>query len=75
MALRLGFEVLPRLVVRMRRAVRRLKARMDSDPSELSGAHNEAHWQDVLSEIEARDRAAEDRLAAAERALNRLRLH
>jgi len=48
---------------------------MDSDPSELSGAHNEAHWQDVLSEIEARDRAAEDRLAAAERALNRLRLH
>jgi hypothetical protein len=73
--LRLGFEVLPRLVVRVRRAVRRLKGRVGVAPSELSGAHNEAHWQDMLSEIEARDRAAEDRLAAAERALNRLNLH
>ena len=73
--MRLGFEVLPRLVVRVRRAVRRLKRRADFDLSELSGARNEAHWQDMLSEIEARDRAAEDRLAAAERALNRLNLH
>jgi hypothetical protein len=73
--LRLGFEVLPRLVVRVRRAVRRLKRRADVDLSELSGARNEVHWQDMLSEIEARDRAAEDRLAAAERALNRLNLH
>lgn len=73
--MRLGFEVLPRLVVRVRRAVRRLKRRADVDLSELSGARNEAHWQDMLSEIEARDRAAEDRLAAAERALNRLNLH
>ena len=73
--MRLGFEVLPRLVVRVRRAVRRLKRRADGELSELSGARNEAHWQDMLSEIQARDRAAEDRLAAAERALNRLNLH
>ena len=68
--------MLPRLVVQVRRAVRRLKARTEVvDPSEPSGARNEAHWQDMLSEIAARDRAAEDRLAAAERALNRLSLH
>ena len=64
--------MLPRLVVRVRRAVRRLRRPSDI---ELSGAHNEAHWQHMLSEVEARDRAAEARLAQAERALNRLSLH
>jgi len=66
--------VLPRLVLRMRKAVRRL-SRQDEDLPDFSGAENEARWQAMLSELEARDRAAERRLAAAERALNRLGLN
>jgi len=66
--------VLPRLVLRMRKAVRRL-SRQDEELPDFSGAENEARWQAMLSELEARDRAAERRLAAAERALNRLGLN
>ncbi len=66
--------MLPRLVLRMRKAVRRL-SRQDEDLPDFSGAENEARWQAMLSELEARDRAAERRLAAAERALNRLGLN
>ena len=66
--------MLPRLVLRMRKAVRRL-SRQDEELPDFSGAENEARWQAMLSELEARDRAAERRLAAAERALNRLGLN
>jgi hypothetical protein len=66
--------VLPRLVLRVRKAVRRL-SRRNEDVLGLSGAANEARWQEMLSELEARERAAERRLAAAERALNRLSLN
>jgi len=50
-------------------------SRQDEDLPDFSGAENEARWQAMLSELEARDRAAERRLAAAERALNRLGLN
>ena len=63
--------VLPRLVLRVRRAVRRLRAR-DGHEQDLSGAENQARWDAMLYEMEARRREAEHRLAEAERALNRL---
>lgn len=65
--------MLPRLVLRMRRAVRRLQR--DGDDLDLSGAENHARWQAMLSEIDERDRALERRLSDAERALNRLDLN
>jgi len=65
--------VLPRLVLRMRRAVRRLQR--DGEDLDLSGADNSARWQAMLSEISERDRAVERRLSDAERALNRLDLN
>jgi hypothetical protein len=66
--------VLPRLVVNVRKAVRRLTARA-AEQEEVSGAENQARWRAMLSEIEYRDRAHERRLAEAERALNRLSLN
>jgi len=65
--------VLPRLVLRMRRAVRRLQR--DGDDLDLTGAENSARWQAMLSEIHERDRAVERRLSEAEQALNRLDLN
>ena len=65
--------MLPRLVLRMRRAVRRLQRQ--GDEADLSGTHNSARWQAMLSEIDERDRAVERRLTDAERALNRLDLN
>ena len=62
--------MLPRLLVRVRRSLRRLEAR--EDEVDLSGAENRARWQQMLSEISERDRLVERRLADAERALNRL---
>jgi hypothetical protein len=62
--------VLPRLVLRVRRAVRRLKVR--AGDVELSGAQNQARWDAMLYEMDERRRAAERRLAEAEQALNRL---
>ena len=65
--------MLPQFVLRVRKVVRRLRhghAGMD-----LTGAENRARWEAMLSEIDARDRAAERRLAEAERALNRLNLN
>ena len=65
--------MLPQFVLRVRRAVRRF--RRGSAEVDLTGAENRARWAAMLSEIEARDRAAERRLAEAERALNRLSLN
>jgi len=45
------------------------------DEADLSGTHNSARWQAMLSEIDERDRALERRLTDAERALNRLDLN
>ncbi len=61
--------MLPRLVLRMRRAVRRLQR--DGEDLDLTGADVSARWQAMLSEINERDRALERRLSEAERALNR----
>ena len=65
--------MLPRLVLRVRRAVRRLQR--DGEEIDDSGADNSARWQAMLSEINERDRALERRLSEAERALNRLHLN
>ncbi len=61
------------MFLRIKKAVRRLALR----PLALdgrAGAENEAEWQSMLSRIYARDREAEQRLAQAEAALNRLNL-
>ena len=63
--------MLPRLVLRVRKVVRRI-ADPAGDGSDLSGAENRARWQAMISGLHERDRAAERRLAEAERALNRL---
>ena len=65
--------MVPRVIVRMRKAVRRLALR----PKllvEPTGAETEAEWQSMLSRIEARDLEVEQRLTQAERALNKLTL-
>ena len=63
--------MLPRLVLRVRKAVRRIAGPAD-EVSDLSGAENRARWSAMISSIDERDRATERRLAEAERALNRL---
>jgi hypothetical protein len=65
--------VLPRLVLRVRRAVRRLRARADG-VEYLSGVETQARWDAMLYEMDERRRATERRLAEAEQALNRLSL-
>jgi hypothetical protein len=62
------------LALHVRKAVRRLRRTGDDDARELSGAETEARWHEMIYRIRERDRAAEDRLARAERALNRLDL-
>jgi hypothetical protein len=66
--------LLPRVIVRVRKAVRRL-ARRSGDEAVLSGAETEARWHAMIYQIGERDREAERRLADAERALNRLSLN
>ncbi|MEO8757945.1 MAG: hypothetical protein ABI398_09390 [Devosia sp.] len=66
--------MLPRVMVRVRKVVRRLRRR-GGDESVLSGVETEARWQAMISEIGARDREVERRLARAETALNRLKLN
>ncbi len=65
--------MVPRVVLRVKKAVRRLAFRPDV-LEEPSGAETEAEWQSMLSRLEARDRDAEQRLARAEAALNKLTL-
>ena len=57
----------------MKKAVRRLALRPLA-LDERTGAENEAEWRSMLSALEARDRDAEQRLARAEAALNKLTL-
>lgn len=66
--------MLPRVVVRVRRAVRRLARRSGLSGSQGAGneADNEVEWRQMLPRINERDAGAERRLAEAERALNRL---
>ena len=65
--------MVPRVVVRMRKAVRRLALR-PKPLVEPSGAENEAEWRSMLSRLDADERDAEQRLARAEQALNKLSL-
>lgn len=67
--------MLPRLVLNVRRAVRRIRQQRADYEMDLSSARNEASWQDMLLRVYSRDADFERRLAEAERALNRLNLH
>ena len=67
-------KVLPRLVVRVRKAVRRLTT-TESQEQDLSGAETQARWDAMLYEMDEQSREAERRLAEAEKALNRLSLN
>ena len=60
----------PRVVVRVKKAVRRLTPKYEL--VEPSGAQIEASWEQMIYEVRQRDRDAERRFMAAERALNRL---
>ncbi|RYE07289.1 MAG: hypothetical protein EOP22_18455 [Hyphomicrobiales bacterium] len=60
---------MPRVIVKVRKAVRRLARRPDED-IEPTGAETEAQWQEMLYRIAEANRESERRLAAAERALN-----
>ncbi|MEO6013748.1 MAG: hypothetical protein ABIQ30_09225 [Devosia sp.] len=60
----------PRVVVRVKKAMRRLTPRFEL--VEPSGAQIEASWEQMIYEVRVRDRNAERRIIAAERALNRL---
>ena len=64
--------MLPRVVVRVRKAVRRLVRQPEL--VEPTGPEIEASWDRMLAGVHQRDREAERRLARAERALNRLTL-
>jgi hypothetical protein len=64
--------VLPRLVLRVKRAVRALSAR----PEELAptGPETEASWRRMMDRMRRPDSDTERRMAAVERELNRLGL-
>jgi hypothetical protein len=66
--------VLPRVVVRVQKAVRRLTG-LDEVEFELSGERNERSWQKMLVRVHGRELEVERRLKRAERGLNRLRLN
>ena len=63
--------MLPRIVLRVKRAVRRW-----SRPEEfaLSGAETEASWQRMIDRLRPRPSDTERRMAEIERELNRLGL-
>ena len=61
-------------MVRVRKAVRRLRRRGSEDVVP-SGAETEARWYAMIYEIGERERETERRLARAEQALNRLNLN
>jgi hypothetical protein len=65
--------MLPRMVLRVRRAVRRLAPR----PEELAstGQENQASWDRMLSRCGRVETDTERRLKAVERELNRLGLY
>ncbi len=62
--------MLPRLVLRVRRAVRRLTA-ADAVETSLSGPEVEARWGSMLDRVRQEHRAAERRLDSLADALNR----
>jgi hypothetical protein len=63
--------VLPRVVLRVRRAVRRWSR---PEESAISGPETEASWQRMLARMKPRETEAERRMAEIERELNRLGL-
>jgi hypothetical protein len=65
--------VLPRLVVRVRRAVRHVTG-LDAHEPELSGERNVESWDNMIAQVRGRDREYERRLRRAEQALNQLSL-
>jgi len=65
--------VLPRLVVRVRRAVGHLTGLTAHEP-ELSGERNVESWDNMMAQVRGRDREYERRIRRAEQALNRLSL-
>ena len=62
--------MLPRVVVRVRKFVRRLSG-LDEEYAR-SGAKNEQNWQAMLARTYMREFEVERRMKRAERALNRL---
>jgi hypothetical protein len=65
--------VLARVVMRVKKAVRRLALRPDVFEAP-SGTDNELSWREMLARVDAQEREIEQRLARAEKALNRLSL-
>ncbi|HEV2566118.1 MAG TPA: hypothetical protein VGU19_13650 [Microvirga sp.] len=63
--------MLPRLVLRVKKAVRRWSR---PEESSVSGPETEASWHRMMDSVRKPEREAERRLAAVERELNRLGL-
>lgn len=66
--------MLPRLVVRMRKALKRLPLEPTAPDPAVEGPAIAAQWRQMLADANAPVRETERRLQRAEDALNRLRL-
>jgi hypothetical protein len=66
--------VVPRLIVRVRKALTRLPAIEPEDP-DREGPAIAAEWQEMIARVAWRAREGELRLKSAEKALNRLGLN
>lgn len=66
--------MLPRLVLRMRKALKRLPLEPEVPDPAVEGPQIEAQWQRMLARTHFPQRETEKRLQRAEDALNRLRL-
>ncbi|HWA18167.1 MAG TPA: hypothetical protein VG757_04165 [Devosia sp.] len=66
--------MVPRLLVRVRKALKRLPSAEPIDP-DIEGPAITAEWQNMIARVAYKSRERERRLVSAERALNRLGLH
>ena len=66
--------MVPRLLVRVRKALKRLPSVEPRDPA-IEGPAIAAEWQNMIARVAHKSRERERRLESAERALNRLGLH
>jgi hypothetical protein len=67
--------VLPRLLLRVRRAFKILPFEVEPQDPDIEGRTNTAQWHQMLADIRSRSPDTERRLRQAEAALNRLTLN
>jgi hypothetical protein len=67
--------VLPRLMLRVRRALKIIPFEVETEDPEIEGRQITAQWHQMLADIRHRTPDTERRLRQAEAALNRLTLN